>query len=188
MFRRTRRRGGSNGYPQSLFWAEIWKISEFLSENFQFLMVKFSVYLNRLVFVMYSHVCGFEPEFANTEKKGEYLSVLSLILFPWLMFLTKLFKLLWTNVKKYIQLTLVISKSKGLSELLRDIHISTYKICRIQEKLNRTTTFLKWICNLTPEVRDRLKILWKRGESAPLEQYDLLSSFFFFFFFFVSCC
>ena len=28
------------------------KISEFLSENFQFLMVKFSIYLNRHVFVM----------------------------------------------------------------------------------------------------------------------------------------
>ena len=30
------RRGGSNEYPQSMFWAEIWKILEFLSENFQF--------------------------------------------------------------------------------------------------------------------------------------------------------
>ena len=31
------RRGGSDEYPQSMFWAEIWKkISEFLSENFQF--------------------------------------------------------------------------------------------------------------------------------------------------------
>ena len=29
-------RGGSSEYPQSMFWAEIWKISEFLSENFQF--------------------------------------------------------------------------------------------------------------------------------------------------------
>ena len=36
-----------------MFWAEIWKISEFLSENFQFLVVKFSIYLNRRVFVMY---------------------------------------------------------------------------------------------------------------------------------------
>ena len=30
----------------------MWKRSEFLSENFQFLVVKFSIYLNRLVFVM----------------------------------------------------------------------------------------------------------------------------------------
>ena len=29
------------------------KISEFLSENFQFLVVKFSIYLNRRVFIMY---------------------------------------------------------------------------------------------------------------------------------------
>ena len=35
-----------------MFWVEIWKMSEFLSENFQFLVVKFSIYLNRRVFVM----------------------------------------------------------------------------------------------------------------------------------------
>ena len=29
-------RGGSNVYPQSMFWSEIWKISEFLSEFFYF--------------------------------------------------------------------------------------------------------------------------------------------------------
>ena len=46
------RRGGSNEYPQSMFWVEIWKISEFLSWNFQFLVVKFSIYLIRRVFVM----------------------------------------------------------------------------------------------------------------------------------------
>ena len=34
------------------FWAETWKISEVLSENFHFWVVKLSVYLNRLVFVM----------------------------------------------------------------------------------------------------------------------------------------
>ena len=28
--------GSSDEYPQSMFWAEIWKISEFLSENFHF--------------------------------------------------------------------------------------------------------------------------------------------------------
>ena len=46
------RRGGSNEYPQSIFCPEIRKISEFLSENFHFLVVKFSVYLNSHVFVM----------------------------------------------------------------------------------------------------------------------------------------
>ena len=36
-----------------MFLARMWKkILEFLSENFQFLVVKFSIYLNRRVFVM----------------------------------------------------------------------------------------------------------------------------------------
>ena len=39
------RRGGSKEYPQSMFWAEIWKVSEFLSEIFHFLVVKtFSIF------------------------------------------------------------------------------------------------------------------------------------------------
>ena len=32
------------------------KHQEFLSENFQFLMVKFAIYLNRRVFVMYMQI------------------------------------------------------------------------------------------------------------------------------------
>ena len=35
---------------------------------------------------------------------------------------------------KKIQSTLVISNSKGLTEILRDIRTSTYQICRIEEK------------------------------------------------------
>ena len=58
----------------------------------------------------------------------------------------------WTSTKQNkIQSTLVISNSKGLSEILRDIRISTYQICRI---LIRLTTFNKYICNWTLEVRD----------------------------------
>ena len=45
----------SNEYPQSMFWKEIWKISDF----FIFLVVKFSVYLNRHVFLMNP---TFQPE------------------------------------------------------------------------------------------------------------------------------
>ena len=37
---------------QKLFWTEIWKRSEFYLKIFHFLVVKFSVYLNRLVFVL----------------------------------------------------------------------------------------------------------------------------------------
>ena len=39
------RRGVSNEYQQSIFWADIRKISEFLSENYQFFEVKFSMYM-----------------------------------------------------------------------------------------------------------------------------------------------
>ena len=33
--------------------------------------------------------------------------------------------------------------------------------------MNRTAKFNICICNLTPEVRDILKILWKIGQIAP---------------------
>ena len=35
----------------------------------------------------------------------------------------------------YIQSTLIISTSKGPSEILRDIRTSTYQICRTEEKI-----------------------------------------------------
>ena len=61
------RRGGSNGYPQSMFWAEIWKISEFFIWKFSFFGGKISVYLNRRVFIMYIlktiFINPFIPEF-----------------------------------------------------------------------------------------------------------------------------
>ena len=53
-----------------------------------------------------------------------------------------------------IQSALFISKSKRLSEILRESRISTYQICRIEEKINRTIIFHKELCNLTPEVKD----------------------------------
>ena len=67
----------------------------------------------------------------------------------------------------YIQSTLVISNFKGLSEILRGIRTSTYQIFRIEEKLIQLITFNKYMCKWTLEVRDILKILWKRGEIAP---------------------
>ena len=77
-----------------------------------------------------------------------------------------------------VQSTLVISNSKGLSETLRDINTSTYQIFRIEEKIIQTTTFNKYICNWTLDVRDISKIMWKRGEIAP----KLLHNIFF------TCC
>ena len=52
------RRGGSNKYHNLCFDQKYVKYRNFLSENFHFLVVKFSVYLNRRVFVMYT-VCRF---------------------------------------------------------------------------------------------------------------------------------
>ena len=60
-----------------------------------------------------------------------------------------------------VQSTLVLSKSKGLSEILRDIRPSTYQICRIGEKVNATARFHMRICYLTFECRNILKTLWK---------------------------
>ena len=46
-------RGDSNEYPQSMLEQKNDKYqSIFLSENFQFLEVEFSIYMNRCVFVM----------------------------------------------------------------------------------------------------------------------------------------
>ena len=45
--------------------------------------------------------------------------------------------------KLKIQSTLVISRSKGPSETLRDIRTSTYQMCRIEENTNRTAKFHK---------------------------------------------
>ena len=46
----------------------------------------------------------------------------------------------------------------------QDIRTSTYKICRLEEKIIRTTTFNKYICNWTLGIRDILKI----GAISPL--------------------
>ena len=51
--------------------------------------------------------------------------------------------LTFKNVGFEIQSTLVISKSKGPSETLRDIRTSTYQIYRIEENNNQTTKFHK---------------------------------------------
>ena len=54
---------------------------------------------------------------------------------------------------KHIQSTLVISKSKGPAETLRDIRTSTYQMCRTEENSKQTTKFHKCTCNLTPLIR-----------------------------------
>ena len=48
-------RGGSNEYPQSIIMKNV---RVFLSEKFQFLEMKFSIYLNRRFFVMKTDLCS----------------------------------------------------------------------------------------------------------------------------------
>ena len=81
--------------------------------------------------------------------------------------------------KNIVQSTLVISKSMGDSEKFRDILTSTYQICRIEEKINWITTFHKWICNLTGEVRDILKNILKKRRRSNLSSFPQ---------YFVTCC
>ena len=51
--------------------------------------------------------------------------------------------IIFCGLKKQLQSTLVISKSKGPSKTFRDIRTSTYQICSIEEKTIRTTKFHK---------------------------------------------
>ena len=88
----------------------------------------------------------------------------------------------WWRLCWYSQLSLYQSPrdSRSPRDSLKhfwDIHTSTYQICRIEEKINRTTALHKWTCNLTPEVRDILKILWKRGEISSFSQYFIVICF-----------
>ena len=64
-----------------------------------------------------------------------------------------------------------LSLSQGPRDALKYFEISVprhIRFAELRKKINRTTTFHKWINNLMPEFRDILKILWKRGEIAPL--------------------
>ena len=80
-----------------------------------------------------------------------------------------MYSLTVTNV---VQSILVISNSKGPSEIHRDIRTSTYQICRIEEKIIRTATFNKYICNWNLEDRDILEILWERREISNFSSFQ----------------
>ena len=65
-----------------------------------------------------------------------------------------------------LQSTLVISKSKGPSETLRDIRTSTYQMCRIEENTKRATKFHKWTCNLTPLLEIYVENIVEKGRNC----------------------
>ena len=85
-------------------------------------------------------------------------------------------RIIYSSLICVVQSTLVISKSKGPSKTVRDIHTSTYQICSIEEKKTIwTTKFYKWLCNLTPLIRN---IYWKYcGKGEKLLPRSNFSSF-----------
>ena len=75
-----------------MFWAEIWKILEFLSETFQFLVLKFSIYLNRHAFIMQLTVMVQIRMHEQAGGSGPSLSIFTRRhLLSWFMFLVCLF-------------------------------------------------------------------------------------------------
>ena len=77
-----------------------------------------------------------------------------------------------------------LSWSPRDSEILQDIrypYFDTYQICRTEEKINRKTTCHKWICNLTPEVRDILKYIMEKRRHCALGVISFPQ-------YFVTCC
>ena len=75
-----------------------------------------------------------------------------------------IFRTCWWKISlcQYSQLSL----SQSPRNCLKCFQISAAWHIRFAEKINQTIRFNKCICNLTPEIRDILKILWKRGEIA----------------------
>ena len=133
-----------------MFWAEIWKISEFLSENFQFLVVKFSIYLNRRVFVMlFSGCCQTGLLLNEVHKnlfrtcKSECLEVKTSYWSDLSSTCQQLQEKTFTKISKHINLTLVMlnklrchtyfqfsANQITWSRLLIQIHILNGKQCR----------------------------------------------------------
>ena len=74
-----------------------------------------------------------------------------------------------------------LSLSRIPRDSLKHFEISVprhIRVAEVRKTINRTTTFNKWVCNLTPKVRNIYKIMWKRGEIAPYEQFLLFFTIF----------
>ena len=67
-------RGGSNEYPQCMFWAEMWKM-------FLYLVVKFSINLNRRVYEMACPRHGRKIKYIDTHERAHSGNTISLLLF-----------------------------------------------------------------------------------------------------------
>ena len=90
----------SNEYPQSMFWAEIWKIRFFLSEMFQFLEVKFSICLNRCIFLMMP-----EMSFRFTVSDWHTCYLKSIFMFSYFSMKTYVLGSHWNHIDKGIPMS-----------------------------------------------------------------------------------
>ena len=84
----------------------------------------------------------------------------------------------WSNAQRNVQSTLFISNSKGLWNTSRYPYFDISDLQNWETNNSHNHILQIYICNWTLEVRDILKILWKRGEIAPKEQFLLFSTIF----------
>ena len=111
----------NNEYPRSMFWAEIWKISEFFIWNFHFLVVKFLIYLNRHVFVMLHSLAPAEVH--RPVKSSEQHNL------PGFMLLLTLYIYAHTRIRTYTYTHV----HRGLyhSSTIRQLFINSYVISHL---------------------------------------------------------
>ena len=130
---------------QSMFWAEIWKISEFFfSENFHFLVVKFSVYMNRLNFVMWTTLWENVPfDNAPSEDSDQTAQMHSLI---WIFTGCTCLKVYCLTLQDYYLCTVKFTyKNIHLGKFLKTILINQSPLdtkissCKSKEIQNQTT-------------------------------------------------
>ena len=78
------------------------------------------------------------------------------------------------SIQINVRSTLIISEVQGTLSNTSWYPYSDISDLQNWRKMNRTTTFHKWVCNLTPEVKDIMKILWKRGGAISPHFHNIL--------------
>ena len=97
--------------------------------------------------VDYSQTClyrspkGMKNSGCSRQVTPKYRFICTVFWFRWLLKRSRDHASRFDCLRLEIQSTLVISKSKGPAETLRDIRTSTYQTCRIEENTKRTTKF-----------------------------------------------
>ena len=126
-----------------------------------------------LIFVFFCSRKGLKIEFelAMVNEPSIFELLRSVYIFRFLRLISNVPQAIVCPAKSktiQIQSTLVISNSKGLSEILRDIRSSTYQVCRIEEKIIWLTTFNKLIGNWTFEVKRYIENIVEKRRNCSL--------------------